>query len=67
MKGELFFLEATTGKKGVPFIDNHSIRSHLPAAGLSETGGEITSVPPALIHRPRVSFVLPVQFSPLTE
>lgn len=34
---------------------------------LSVTGGKITSMSAALIHMSHVSFVLLVQFSPLTE
>lgn len=35
--------------------------------GFSVTGGKIASMSAALIHMSRVSFVLPAQFSPLTE
>lgn len=49
------------------FTYNHSIRSHFPCMGFSMTGGKIASVSAALIHMSHVSFVLPAQFSPLTE
>lgn len=49
------------------FTHNRSIRSHFPSMGLSVTGGKITSMSAALIHMSHVSFVLRVQFSPLTE
>lgn len=35
--------------------------------GFSVTGGKIASVSADLIHMSHVSFVLPAQFSPLTE